>query len=253
MIKTGHSDNRISGYGWCGKGGAMKRRLIAVVDDEPDIVEGLIDYLTHEGFRVRGFLSASDLFKFLKEDNKKPDLIILDLMLPGMSGFDVCEALKQRKGYSSIPIIILSADCKSNDKVKALDMGAVDYVTKPFSSNELSARIRAILRRQKPREQTSRIDISDMIVLDLRGHSVTSCGKKVELTLSEFNLLKLLFTQKDRVFSRDQILRHLWDGKKDSIERTVDTHINHLREKLGKAGKFIKNVRGIGYKFEEDI
>jgi len=231
----------------------MKRRLIAVVDDEPDIVEGLIDHLTDEGFRARGFLSASDLFKFLKEDSEKPDLIILDLMLPGMSGFDICEILKQREGYSSIPIIILSADCKNNDKVKALDMGVVDYVTKPFSSDELSARIRAALRRQKPPEQGGRVDISDTIVMDLRGHSVTACGEKVKLTPAEFKLLKLLSTQKDRVFSRDQILKHLWGRGKDSTKRTVDLHVKHLREKLGKAGKFIKSISGVGYKFEEEI
>lgn len=128
----------------------MANNLIAVVDDEPDIVRGVIDYLTDDGFMVRGFLSSEALFDFLNKNNEKPDLIILDLMLPGMSGFEICEALKQRKDYSSIPVIVLSADCKSNDKVKALDMGATDYMTKPFSSEELSARIRAILRRQEP-------------------------------------------------------------------------------------------------------
>ncbi len=227
----------------------MDNKLIAVVDDDPDIVKTVSAYLEDEGFDVRGFSGAKGLFAFL--DKEKPDLIILDLVLPGgMNGFEICRNLKEKEKFSSIPIIMLSGQGEENKKVSGLDMGADDYVVKPFSLNELSARIRAVLRRRGLEEE--KITVGNIMEIDLQKYEVTVDGQKVELTPTEFNILEFLATRKGRVFTRGRILDYLWGEEKVVVARTVDVHVRHLREKLGKAGKFIKNVRGIGYKLEED-
>ena len=228
----------------------MNDRLIAVVDDDPDTVEITTLNLKEEGFRVKGFLDAEGLFKFL--DKEKPDLIILDLMLPDMNGFEVCKRLKEKEKLSSIPIIMLTGKDWETDKVSGLDMGADDYVVKPCSFGELKARIRAVLRRHGIEDEEKKIDVGGMIVIDPQRYEVTVKGKAVELTHAEFKILEFLSLKKGRVFTRDRILQYLWGEEKLVLERTIDVHIRHLREKLGKAGKFIKNVRGAGYKIEED-
>ncbi|MCK4396889.1 response regulator [candidate division WOR-3 bacterium] len=224
-------------------------KFIAIVDDEPDILELVSIHLKKSNFNPKGFQNAKSLIKFLKK--QIPDLIILDLMLPDADGFEVCKYLKKEDSFSHIPIIMLTAKGEEIDKVLGLELGADDYVTKPFSPKELVARVKAVLRRKKQKEESQKIEISDILVIDKQKYEVFVEDKKVELTPTEFRILSFLSSKKGWIFSRDKILDYLWGDEKIILDRTVDVHINHLREKLGKAGKLIKNVRGLGYKFEE--
>jgi len=226
----------------------MSNELIAVIDDEPDILELVSLHLTKHGFKVKSFQNAENFFKFLS--SQTPDLIILDLMLPDMDGFEVCKQLKSNEEFKSIPIIMLTARTTEADKVLGLELGADDYVTKPFSPRELIARVKAVLRR-KAQDSGKKIKIGDILLIDLNKFEVFVENKKIDLTPTEFRILKILASKKGWVFTRDQILDHLWGQEKAVLDRTIDVHIKNLREKLGKAAKFIKNVRGIGYKIEE--
>ncbi len=222
--------------------------LIVVVDDEPDILELVVLHLTKSNFKVEKFLNSEDFFKFLSF--KIPDLIILDLMLPDADGIEVCKYLRSKEDFKSIPIIILTARTSETDKVLGLELGADDYVTKPFSPRELVARVKAVLRR-KTQNSGKKIKIGDILLIDLNRFEVFVESEKIDLTPTEFRILKILVSNKGWVFTRDQILEHLWGHDKVVLDRTIDVHIKNLREKLGKAKKFIKNVRGIGYKIEE--
>jgi len=241
----------------------MDKKTILIIDDDKKFCTlmkehfeatgdfEVSDCFTEEKFATKGFSDTESLFRLLSE--KRPDLILLDLMMPGLSGFEICKSLKEKESFSSIPIIILSGKSDDFDKVSCLNMGADDYVVKPCSLHELNARARAVLRRQVMKGEEKKINVGDMMVIDLQRYQVTVDGKKVELTTAEFMILKFLSSRKGRVFSRARILDYLWGSPKGVTERTIDVHIRHLREKLGKAGRFIKNVRGIGYKLEEDI
>jgi len=222
--------------------------LIAVIDDEPDILELVSLHLTKSGFKVKEFLNAESFFKFLS--SKMPDLIILDLMLPDSDGIEICKYLKSKEDFKFIPVIMLTARASETDKVLGLELGADDYVTKPFSPRELVARVKAVLRR-KTQDSGKKIKIGDILLIDLNKFQVFVENKKIDLTPTEFRILKILASKKGWVFTRDQILNHLWGHDKAVLDRTIDVHIKNLREKLGKASKFIKNVRGIGYKIEE--
>ena len=222
-------------------------KLIAVIDDEPDILELVSLHLTKSGFKVKGFLNAESFFKFLS--SKIPDLIILDLMLPDADGIEICKYLKSNEDFRSIPIIMLTARATEIDKVLGLELGADDYVTKPFSPRELVARVKAVLRRKE--DTSKKVKIGDVLLIDLNKYEVFVENKKIDLTPTEFRILKILACKKGWVFTRGQILDHLWGHDKAVLDRTIDVHIKNLREKLGKAKKFIKNVRGIGYKIEE--
>jgi two-component system phosphate regulon response regulator PhoB/two-component system alkaline phosphatase synthesis response regulator PhoP len=224
--------------------------LIAIVDDEPDIVELIALHLKKNRFRVREFLDAESFYKFLRSET--PDLIVLDLMLPDADGFEICKYVRKQTGKSSIPIIMLTARAEEADKVLGLELGADDYVTKPFSPGELVARVKAVLRRmeQKAPEEEEKIEIGNTLSLDLQRHEVAIEGKKVDLTSTEFRILQLLASKKGWVFSREKILDYLWGNEKTVVDRTVDVHIKHLREKLGPAARIIKNIRGVGYKLE---
>jgi DNA-binding response OmpR family regulator len=224
-------------------------QLIAVLDDEPDILELVSLNLKNAGFRTSGFLEAESFYRFL--DGQVPDLIILDLMLPGMDGFEICRHLRNGDRFSSIPIIMLTAKAAELDKILGLELGADDYVTKPFSPRELVARVKAVLRRHEPREDTGKMAAGGILVLDPQTCEVEVEGKRVELTATEFKILELLLSRRSRVFSRDQILDHLWGNEKTVVDRTIDVHIRHLREKLGEAARFVKNIRGMGYKLDE--
>jgi DNA-binding response OmpR family regulator len=223
-------------------------QLIAVVDDEPDILELVSLHLKNAGFRSRGFPDVESFYRFL--DSQAPDLIILDLMLPGIDGFEVCKYLKRKDGLVSVPIIMLTAKTGEVEKVLGLELGADDYVTKPFSPRELVARVKAVLRRHEPTGSADRIAVGGILSIDLEACEVEVGGQRVELTATEFKILQLLASRKSRVYSRDQILDHLWGTEKTVVDRTVDVHIRHLREKLGKAAVLIRNVRGMGYKLE---
>ncbi|HDL17881.1 MAG TPA: response regulator transcription factor [Bacteroidetes bacterium] len=224
-------------------------QLIAVVDDELDILELISLHLKRSGFDVKEFLNAENFFKFIRM--KTPELIILDLMLPDADGVDICKYLKNNDDYSFIPIIMLTAKAEETDKVLGLELGADDYVTKPFSPRELVARVKAVLRRKKQNEISKRIEIGNVLVIDLQKYEVLVENKKIELTGTEFKILKVLASKKGWVFSRGQILNELWGNDKIVLDRTIDVHIKNLREKIGKGGNFIKNIRGVGYKIEE--
>jgi len=223
-------------------------KLIAVIDDEPDILELVSLHLARAGFKVKEFLNAEDFFKFLS--SKIPDLIILDLMLPDADGIEICRYLKSKEDLKFIPIIMLTACASETDKVLGLELGADDYVTKPFSPRELVARVKAVLRR-KAQDSSENIKIDDILLINLNKFQVFVENKEIDLTPTEFRILKILASKKGWVFTRDQILNHLWGEEKAVLDRTIDVHIRNLREKLGKAKKFIKNVRGVGYKIEE--
>lgn len=223
--------------------------LIAVIDDEPDIRELVTLHLKRAGFRVETFEQADGFLRYL--DAKRPDLVVLDLMLPDADGLDVCKFMRKQDAYSQIPIIILTAKGEETDRILGLELGADDYVIKPFSPRELVARVKAVLRREAKPAVGETLSIAGIISIDPGKHEVKLQGKRIDLTSTEFRILQLLATKKGWVFSRDQILDFLWGQEKAVLDRTIDVHIKHLREKLGEAAYLIKNVRGVGYKLEE--
>lgn len=227
----------------------MKEKIL-VVEDEKDIVK-MLDYnLKKEGFKV---LTASDGEDGLALANRElPDLVILDLMLPGMDGLEVCKALKKESKTASIPIIMLTAKSQELDKVVGLELGADDYVTKPFSLRELIARIKAVLRRAKEKDKLPEVLRIGELMLDFSKISAAVKNKTVELTAKEFELLKTLIKAKGRVLSRDFLLDTIW-GFDNAVEiqtRTVDVHIRTLRKKLTSEAKHIVTVKNYGYRFE---
>ncbi|MBN2543988.1 response regulator transcription factor [bacterium] len=222
--------------------------LIYVVDDEPDISELVSLFLEKASFSVMEFEDGESFYNHLKQ--QVPDLIILDLMLPDMDGFDICKSLKKDDRFSSIPVIMLTARGDEMDRILGLELGADDYVTKPFSPRELVARVKAVLRRKEMKDKSKKISIGGILDIDLKKYQVTVNGQKVELTPTEFNILQMLVSRVGWVFTRDQILDYLWGDEKVVLDRTIDVHVKNLRDKLGPAKKFIKNIRGVGYKFE---
>ena len=226
------------------------KETILIVEDEKDIVK-MLDYnLKKEGFKI---LTAHDGEDALDEaSTKHPDLILLDLMLPGIDGLEVCKELKSERKTASIPVIMLTAKSQESDKVVGLELGADDYVTKPFSPRELIARIKAILRRAKDKDKSLEILKIGDLTMDLSKISVTIKDKPVELTSKEFELLRTLVQAKGRMLSRDYLLDNIW-GFDHAIEiqtRTVDVHIRTLRKKLKTAAKYIITVKNYGYRFE---
>jgi DNA-binding response OmpR family regulator len=224
------------------------KELVAVIDDEPDILQLVTMQLQKNGFRTVGFAEAFGFYDFLKE--KSPDLIVLDLMLPDSDGIEVCKYLKGNPRTAAIPIIMLTARAEEFDKVLGLEIGADDYVTKPFSSRELIARVKAILRRTQSAQANNLLKITDGLTIDLQKYEVLTDGKPIHLTATEFNLLKIMAQKPGHVFSREYLLEQLWGNDKIVVERTIDVHIKNLRDKLGAYGKLIGNLRGIGYKLE---
>ena len=223
-------------------------KLIAVVDDEPDIVELVAHHLKKENFKVKEFYDGLSLLTFA--ETTIPDLVILDLMLPEMDGLEVCRALKQDERTTSIPIIILTAKETETDKVVGLELGADDYMVKPFSPRELVARVKAVLRRGETKlEKAKVIRIGDLIV-DLGKFVVTIKNREIPLTTTELRILSILAEKPGWVFSRNQLLDKLWGEDKIVVERTIDVHITQLRKKLGESGRMIKSIRGVGYKLE---
>ena len=226
---------------------------IAVVDDEPDIVELVAIHLKKNNFDVSGFNEASSFFKFM--ENNTPSLIILDLMLPDADGFEICKTLRANEKYAHIPIIMLTAKSEETDKIVGLEIGADDYVTKPFSPKELVARVKAVLRRTETAKKTlesKKLDVANIITIDTQKFEVHVKNEKVDLTSTEFRILLILSKRIGWVFSRKQILDALWGIDKAATDRTVDVHIRHIREKLGEASYLVKNVRGLGYKISEE-
>lgn len=230
----------------------MKRK-IAVIEDDRDINELIAYNLEREGFSVmRSLDGGQGLFLIQKE---RPDLILLDLMLPGMDGLEVCQALKQSDATKEIPIIMITAKSEESDVVVGLQMGADDYITKPFSPKVLIARIKAVFRRGKPNKALSASQsIRDFgtLVMDLPKYKVTVDGETVVLTAIEFAILEFLSRSPGRVYTRDQILDNVWKEGKFIIDRTVDVHVRGLRKKLGDGADYVETVRGVGYRFKDD-
>lgn len=224
---------------------------IAIVEDEANIVE-LIKYnLDREGYRT---ISANNGRKGLELIRQElPDLVILDLMLPEMDGLSVCKQLRSDAQTKSIPIIILTAKSEEADRVLGLEMGADDYVTKPFSPRELVARVRAVLRRSgSADEEEPEVIESGVIRIDLRQHIVKVRGEEVELTPKEFDFLKLLLLNPGRAFTREFLLEHLWGYEYFGDTRTVDVHVRRLRQKIEDDPanpEYLETVRGVGYRF----
>ena len=190
------------------------------------------------------------MFDYLQKNTI--DLLVLDLMLPDSDGFEICKYMKTNNKFKNIPIIMLTARSDETDKILGLEIGADDYVTKPFSPRELVARVKVVMRRNDKSsvEEADRKIIGDILELDLLKYEVYVSGEKIELTSSEFKILKLLSRKVGWVYEREQILQYLGASDKGVLDRTVDVHIKNLRNKLGDAGSFIKNIRGIGYKIE---
>ena len=223
--------------------------LIAVVDDDSDILELVSVHVKKVGMKVRAFQDVQPFYRFLQRET--PDLVILDLMLPDADGVDICKSLRKEERFSAVPVIMLTARADEVDRVLGLEIGADDYITKPFSPKELVARIKAVLRRSRPPEQKmDKVEIGDLLTIDLQRHEVVAGGERVELTAVEFRILRFLASKRGWVFSRDSILDNLWGHDKVVSDRTVDVHVRHLREKLGPAAPLLKNVRGVGYKLE---
>lgn len=220
---------------------------IAVIDDEPDILHLVEIHLKKAGFETSLFPDAGSFLRAVK--NHAPDLILLDLMLPDMDGFDVCRRLKQDQVYAAIPVIMLTAKGQEPDKVHGLEIGADDYITKPFSPRELVARVKAVLRRAG-KGMAEIVTLKEMLTIDPERFEVRLHDNPVVLTPVEFKILHLLASHKGKVFSREKILDHLWGNEKAVIDRTIDVHIKNLRDKLGEAAAVILNVRGVGYKVE---
>jgi phosphate regulon transcriptional regulator PhoB len=232
----------------------LSPQKILVVEDEPDIRK-LVQYnLTQERFNVLEAEDGEQALKLLQRE--KPNLIILDLMLPGLSGMELCKLLKQRSETAKLPILMLTAKAGEADRIVGLEMGADDYLSKPFSPREMVARVRAILRRSeaKPATEAAAAYEKGSIKIDFSTYEVFVRGKPVKLTLKEFELLRFLVQNPNRVLNRDQLLDRVWGGETFVTPRTVDVHIRRLRkavEKDDRRPKWILTVRGVGYKFDE--
>jgi DNA-binding response OmpR family regulator len=225
--------------------------LIAVVEDEVDILTLVATGLRKERFRVKEFPDGRSFLASLTRE--LPQLVVLDLMLPDLDGFEICRRLKREERLSPILIIMLTARAEEADRVSGLELGADDYMVKPFSPKELVARVRAVLRRSgRAGEKSKRIEVGGSLTIDLDSVEVSVEGRKLELTATEFKIMELLASRKGWVFSREKILDHLWGNEKSVTDRSVDVHIKHLRDKLGPAGGHIRNVRGVGYKLVDE-
>lgn len=230
----------------------MATRTILVVDDEPGIVTLARDYLERAGFRV---LSAGDGVAGLRlARSERPNLIVLDLMLPGMDGLDVIRALRGDPATRTLPVIMLTARVEETDMLIGLELGADDYITKPFSPRALVARVRAVLRRSEGEPQTGSVLYAGELVIDMQRRSVRRGNTAIELTATEFDLLAILAREPGRPFTRTQLLELAYDVSYAGFDRTVDAHIKNLRRKIEpdpRNPKYILTIYGVGYKFTE--
>ncbi len=230
---------------------SLKARIL-VVDDEQDILRLLSYNLKKHGYQTDEVRDGEDALRRVREHSYQ--LIILDLMLPGLSGMEICSILKRDPKTASIPIIMLTARSEEMDKVTGLESGADDYITKPFSVREFLARVKTVLRRAEGTKAVDGILRTGNLEIDLERHRARAGHKLLELSPTEFRLLRFLMERRGRVFSRDQILDAVWKGDAFVEQRTVDVHIRRLRAELEKvdAGGYIQTVRGVGYSFAEE-
>jgi two-component system, OmpR family, alkaline phosphatase synthesis response regulator PhoP len=227
----------------------MIDKKILVVDDEEHIQELIKFNLEKNSYKVITADNGKDAFEIAKE--QQPDLVLLDLMLPGMDGLEVCKAIRRENSIASMPIIMITARGEELDKILGLELGADDYITKPFSVRELLARVKAILRRTSVKYEENNYKFGE-ITIDFQKHEIKREGEKIELTLKEFELLEILIKNKGRVMTRDFLLDKIWGYEYLGETRTVDVHVRHLRQKIERDDKnpiYIQTIRGIGYKF----
>ncbi|WP_457624773.1 response regulator [Persephonella sp.] len=223
--------------------------FVYVVEDDEDINDLLVYNLQKEGFKVQPFLSSVEALKSIHSN--RPDIILLDIMLPDIDGLEFCKMVKSNPETEDIPIIMITAKSTEIDKIVGLELGADDYITKPFSIREVVARIKAILRRARRNRKENSIKVDGLEIFPDR-FELRVDGNPVNLTSKEFRILMLLVNNTGKVLSREKILENVWDSELDVYDRTVDVHIKKLRDKLGPYGKKIQTVRGIGYKWVSD-
>jgi two-component system phosphate regulon response regulator PhoB len=227
---------------------AVGARILAV-DDEPDLLELVRVGLTQAGYVVETASSGSEALAALRR--APPDLILLDLMLPDLSGTELCARVRADQRLAGVPIIMLTAKSEEIDRVVGLEVGADDYVTKPFSPRELALRVRAVLRRRAPAQERARVLEHGPLRVDPESHRASVGGHEIVLTAKEFQLLVALMGRPGRVMTRERLLDEVWGSDITVTSRTIDTHLKRLREKLGEAGGLIETVRGVGYRFAE--
>ena len=231
----------------------MPKETILLVEDDPDIAELVQFNLEREGYRVivcaEGDVGLAEIMRV------KPNLVILDLMLPKIDGLTICKSVRAQSELAGIPIIMLTAKSEESDVIIGLELGADDYLTKPFSPRELLARMKAVLRRQKPSKSEAKPERERIVVgpvaLDIERHEAFLNNESLILTLAEFKILATLMSKPGRVFSREQLLEKVTGGDVYVIDRNIDVHIRSIRKKLGEEAEFIFTVRGVGYKCRE--
>jgi len=230
-------------------------KKILVIEDEEDLNQTLSFNLENEGYKVTSAFKGSEALEIL-ENASPPDLVILDLMLPDMPGLDICRYIRSKDSLKNISVIIVTAKGEEVDRVVGFELGADDYIVKPYSVRELMLRIQAQLRRNEPSEVTAEnleednLTFKDLLI-DNSKHKVFLSDKKISLTAKEYTLLKYLLTKADKVQTRDILLDKVWGYDNSVTTRTVDTHVKRLRSKLGKYGKNIETIRGVGYIFNK--
>lgn len=229
----------------------MAKEKILIVDDEEHIIELLKFNLLNAGYEILTANNGIDAVKIAKSE--KPNLLLLDLMLPGIDGFDVCKEIKRNNEMKNTSIIMLTAKGEELDKILGLELGADDYITKPFSVRELLARVKAVLRRTNSfSEAEEEVYNSENLKVDFERHEVYVNGEKVDLTLKEFELLQILIKNKGKILKRETLLDKIWGYEYIGETRTVDVHIRYLRKKIeedDKNPRFIETIRGVGYRF----
>ena len=223
--------------------------MIFCVEDDASIRNMMVYTLNSSGFQAKGFEDGESLFAALEKE--RPELIMLDIMLPGMDGIDILKSIRLKSATASIPVIMATARGTEYDKVMGLDLGADDYLAKPFGMMEMVSRVRAELRRAAPRAERREELAMGALSMDTARHTVTMNGERLNLTLKEYDLLERFMTHPGRVFTRDQLLSDVWGMDYAGETRTVDVHIGTLRTKLGGYGRCIATVRGVGYRMEE--
>lgn len=221
--------------------------MIFCVEDDEGIRNMVMYTLEASGFEVQGFENGKTFFSALLMN--RPDLILLDIMLPDMDGISILKRLKKDKATKDIPVIMATAKGTEYDKVIGLELGADDYLAKPFGMMEMVSRVKAVLRRTQPESDQKVLEVGGL-ALDLNGHIVKVDGQRVQLTLKEYELLRLFMENIGRAFTREQLLLKIWESDYFGETRTVDVHIGTLRTKLGEYGKMIRTVRGVGYRME---
>ncbi|MBC8576379.1 winged helix-turn-helix domain-containing protein [Yanshouia hominis] len=222
--------------------------MIYCVEDDSSIRELVLYALQNRGFEAKGFADSSELYPELLHN--PPELVLLDIMLPGEDGIAILKKMKQNAQTRKVPVIMLTAKGSEYDRVLGLDLGADDYITKPFGVIEMISRVKAVLRRCAPEGAVSRTLTLGEITLDPERHRVGAAGREITLTFKEFSLLQFLMENSGRVLTRDRILETVWGYDFEGETRTVDMHIKTLRQKLGEAGALIETVRGVGYRME---